>query len=125
MLDDKQGGTATGNHPGKRLTTHWHGPKQPPPTHSHASTLHGLTCMLWDPGDLAGWGIPHITSSKDHRAIPAVLGGSAARLDLGAERGEGRHGMAMSHKGCSRYWPREEEGRQLSPWRSWAQPRGF
>lgn len=30
--------------------------EQPLPTHSHDTTLHGLTYTLGDPRDLAGWG---------------------------------------------------------------------
>jgi len=113
MLNDRFGGAAAGKHLGRRLTTRWHGSEQPLPTHGHASTLRSLTCVLGDPGDRVGR--THATSSKDHRVIPATLGGSAAHLDLGAEGGEGRHGTALPHKRCPKYRPEKRKGHSSAP----------
>lgn len=53
-------GAVAGKCTGIRLTTPWCVSEQPLPTHSCDTTLHGLTYILGDPGDLVDWGrTPH------------------------------------------------------------------
>lgn len=110
MLGERSGAPA-GKDPGRRLVTHWHGSEQPLPTHGCASILHGFTCRLRDPEDLVGL---HTTSIKDQQHWEAQL-----------HTWTWGQSTSVPHKHCPNYQPREEERRQLSPQRIWAQPRGF
>lgn len=88
-LADRGVGAAAGKSPGRRLTTCCHGAEQPLPTHSHASTLQGLTLEIWQDRGLPSPPLPRTTGPFQQH-----LGGSAVHLDPGAEHGEGRHGTA-------------------------------